>query len=360
MARTAGRSVTIKDVAAAAGVGIATVSRVLSGGGSVSPATRDRVLAAAAELDYRPSALGRSLKLQRTGGIGLVVPDITDPFCAELAAGVLDCARSLSEHVILDAAGDDPAREAEIVDRFVEQRMDGIIAVPGRGDPGIWQGAARVGLSVVFAGVTVDGLAGIPAVLADDRAGVGSIVEYLTGLGHRRIGFLGGHPSVTTARDREEAFRASLAEAGIGVDDDLVVRARPTADSAYAAAASLFQRRPDLTAVLAAGHLLGEAAVLAARELTLRVPADVSIAMVDDMPWAELCDPPLTAVARPARAMGYRAAELLLRDPARRERARPVVLATELVVRGSCGPAAGGSRSGGYPASANTRAGRAR
>jgi len=353
--------VTIKDVAAAAGVGIATVSRVLSGGGAVSPATRDRVLAAVADLDYRPSALGRSLKLQRTGGIGLVVPDITDPFCAELAAGVLDCARSLNEHVILDAAGDDPAREAEIVDRFVEQRMDGIIAVPGRGDPGIWQGAARVGLSVVFAGVTVDGLAGIPAVLADDRAGVASIIEYLTGLGHRRIGFLGGHPSVTTAREREEAFRSSLAEFGVAVDDDLVARARPTSDSAYAAAASLFQRRPDLTAVLAAGTTLGEAAVLAARELTLRVPADVSIAMVDDMPWAELCDPPLTAVARPARAMGYRAAELLLRDPARRERAaRPVVLATELVVRGSCGPAAGGSRSGGYPATVSTRAGRSR
>jgi LacI family transcriptional regulator len=354
------RAVTIKDVAAAAGVGIATVSRVLSGGGAVSPATRARVRAAAAELDYRPSALGRNLKLQRTGGIGLVVPDITDPFCADLAAGVLECARSLGEHVILDAAGDDPARESEIVDRFVEQRLDGIIAVPGRGDPGIWQGAARVGLAVVFAGLTVDGLEGIPSVLADDRAGVRSIVEYLAGLGHRRIGFLGGHPSVTTAREREQAFRATLGELGVPVEDDLVVRARPTADSAYAAAASLFQRRPDLTAVLAAGHLLGEAAVLAARELTLRVPADVSIAMVEDMPWAELCDPPLTAVARPARDIGYRAAELLLRDPARRERGRPVVLPTELVVRGSCGPAAGGSRSGGYPGPLQVRTPRTR
>ncbi len=261
--------------------------------------------------------------------------------------------------MILDAAGDEAAREAEIVDRFVEQRLDGIIAVPGRGDPGIWQGAVRAGLSVVFAGLTVDGLEGVPSVLADDRAGVRSIVEYLSGLGHRRIGFLGGHPSVTTARDREQAFRATLADLGGTVDDDLVVHARPSADSAYAAEASLFQRRPDLTAVLAAGHLLGEATVLAARELNLRVPADVSIAMVDDMPWAELCDPPLTAVARPARDIGYRAAELVLRDPARRgTRAnarsggapgRPVVLATELVVRGSCGPAAGGSRSGGYP-----------
>ncbi|HZB29489.1 MAG TPA: LacI family DNA-binding transcriptional regulator, partial [Streptosporangiaceae bacterium] len=124
------RSITIKDVAAAAGVGIATVSRVLSGSGSVSPRTRERVLAAARELDYRPSALGRSLKLQRTGGIGLLVPDVTDPFCAGLVAGVLECAGSLGEHVIIDASHDDPAREAEIVDRLVEQRVDGIIALP--------------------------------------------------------------------------------------------------------------------------------------------------------------------------------------------------------------------------------------
>lgn len=347
------RAVTIKDVAAAAGVGIATVSRVLSGAGSVSTATRDRVLAAAAELEYRPSALGRSLKLQRTGSIGLVVPDIVDPFCAELAAGVLECARSLGEHVILDAAHDDPDREAEIVDRFVQLRVDGIIAVPGRADPAVWRGAARAGLAVVFAGLTVEGLTGLPAVLADDRAGVRSIVEYLAGLGHRRIGFLGGHPSLTTAREREQAFRDTLTELGVPVDDELVVRSRPTPDSAFAAAASLFQRRADLTAVLAAGHLLGEAAVLAARELTLRVPADVSIAMVDDVPWAELCDPPLTAVARPARDMGYRAAELLLRDPARRELTRPVTLATELVVRASCGPVPGSS--GHSPRSTRTR-----
>src|SRR4051812_18595589 len=101
---------TIKDVAATPGGGGAPGSRVLSGQGSVSPRTRERVLAAVRELDYRPSALGRSLKLQRTGSIGVVVPDITDPFCAALTGGVLACARTMGEHVILDAAYDDPAR----------------------------------------------------------------------------------------------------------------------------------------------------------------------------------------------------------------------------------------------------------
>ncbi|GAA4226844.1 LacI family DNA-binding transcriptional regulator [Actinomadura meridiana] len=336
---TDGRPATIKDVAASAGVGIATVSRVFSGAGSVSAATRERVLAAARALDYRPSALGRGLKTGGSGGIGLVVPDVTDPFCAELVAGVLACARTLGEHVIVDAAGGDPAREAEIVERLTEQRVDGIIAMPA-GDEADWRAAARVCSSVVFAGRALAGpprVPGVPSVLADDAGGVRSLTEYLAGLGHRRIGFLGAAPG-GSARVRERAFRDTLAQLGVPVEEDLVVAARPARDAAYAAAAGLLQRRADVTAVLAAGHLLGEAAVLVARELDLRVPADVSIAMVDDVAWAELCDPPLTAVARPGRDIGYRACELLLREPGRRGRAGPVLLPTELVVRGSCGP----------------------
>ena len=338
--RPVSRAATIKDVARRAGVGVATVSRVLSGSGPVSEATRERVLRAARELEYRPSALGRGLKTRRTGSVGLVVGEITDPFCAELAAGVLACARTLGEHVLLEASHGDPGREAEIVDRLVEQRVDGVIATPAaEGD--WWRSALRAGIAVVFVDRAPKELPQIPAVLADDAAGVRATVEYLAGLGHRRIGFLGtGDPAAPAeaAGVRETTFRTALAELGLHVEADLVVRARPGRDSALAAAAALLQRRPDMTAVLAAGHLLGEAVVLVARELDLRVPADLSIAMVDDVSWAELCDPPLTALARPARDMGYRACEVLRRDPARRERARPVVLPTELVIRGSCGP----------------------
>ncbi|WP_338325918.1 LacI family DNA-binding transcriptional regulator [Thermomonospora catenispora] len=348
--RAMSRAATIKDVARRAGVGVATVSRVLSGSGPVSPATRDRVLAAARELEYRPSALGRGLKTRRTGTLGLVVPDVTDPFCAELAAGVLECARTFGENVLLDAAHDDPEREAEIVDRLVEQRVDGIIAVSA-GEGTAWEAAMRAGVPVVFADRAPAGPPQAPTVLADDAAGVRAAVEYLVGLGHRRIGFLG-----TTAADtgvREETFRATLAERGLAVREELLVRARPQRDSAFAAAAGLLQSRPDMTAVLAATHLLGEAAVLVARELDLRIPADLSVVMVDDVPWAELCDPPLTAVARPGRRIGYQACEVLLRDPARRDRSRPVVLAAELVIRGSCSPPAG--LSGGTARSARTR-----
>ncbi|MFI9590282.1 LacI family DNA-binding transcriptional regulator [Nonomuraea sp. NPDC052265] len=355
---------TIKDVAEAAGVGVATVSRVLSGG-SASPSTRERVLAVAAQLDYRPSALGRNLRQRRTGGLGLLVPDLTDTFYGQLSEGVLACARSAGEPVVLGSTGGDPEQEAELIGMLLEQSVDRVIAVPS-GDAETWAPALRAGMTVVFAdrlppeagreeehdrdpaesalddlmlldgvpprGRVPEGAArppDVPAVLADDRAGIRTAVRYLRGLGHRRIAFLGG-----PGHDRRaDAFREAV---GAPVDEELVVFGTGSRDSAYAAASGLFQSRPDLSAVVAGGNVLGEAAVLAARELDLRVPRDVSLVMYDDVPWAELCAPPLTVIAQPGRDMGYRACELVLREGTRR--ARTVVLPTELIIRGSCGP----------------------
>ncbi|GAA3706773.1 LacI family DNA-binding transcriptional regulator [Nonomuraea antimicrobica] len=362
---------TIKDVAEAAGVGVATVSRVLSGG-SASPHTRERVLAVAAQLDYRPSALGRNLRQRRTGGMGLLVPDLTDTFYAQLAEGVLACARSAGEPVLLGSTGGDPEQEAELIGMLLEQSVDRLIAVPS-GDEETWAPAIRAGMTVVFADhlpappspvsysgpfsgpssgpssgddpavrsvhdlMLLDGLSAAPrsrpldapSVVADDRAGIRTAVRYLRGLGHKRIAFLGG-----PGHDRRAA---AFGEAvGAPVDEELVVFGTGSRDSAYAAASGLFQSRPDLSAVVAGGNVLGEAAVLAARELDLRVPRDVSLVMYDDVPWAELCSPPLTVIAQPGRDMGYRAAELVLRSGARKPRS--VVLPTELIIRGSCGP----------------------
>ncbi|SDH46377.1 LacI family DNA-binding transcriptional regulator [Nonomuraea jiangxiensis] len=346
---------TIKDVAEAAGVGVATVSRVLSGG-SASSHTRERVLAVAAQLDYRPSALGRNLRQRRTGGMGLLVPDLTDTFYGQLAEGVLACARSAGEPVMLGSTGGDPEQEAELIGMLLEQSVDRLIAVPS-GDAETWAPAIRAGMTVVFADrlpaqpdheedpaaaaahdlLLLDGLSpapqsrpmDVPAVVADDRAGIRTAVRYLRGLGHKRIAFLGG-----PGQDRRVA---AFGEAvGAPVDEELVVFGTGSRDSAYAAASGLFQSRPDLSAVVAGGNVLGEAAVLAARELDLRVPRDVSLVMYDDVPWAELCSPPLTVIAQPGRDMGYRAAELVLRAGTRRPRS--VVLPTELIIRGSCGP----------------------
>ncbi|NUO56204.1 MAG: LacI family DNA-binding transcriptional regulator, partial [Hamadaea sp.] len=246
---------TIKDVAEAAGVGVATVSRVLSGG-SASPSTRERVLAVAAQLDYRPSALGRNLRQRRTGGLGLLVPDLTDTFYGQLSEGVLACARSSGEPVVLGSTGGDPEQEAELIGMLLEQSVDRVIAVPS-GDAETWAPAIRAGMTVVFADrlppeagrederdedpaasalddlMLLDGVPArprpaqegvhaairpldVPAVLADDRAGIRTAVRYLRGLGHRRIAFLGG-----PGHDRRAAaFREAV---GSPVDEELVV-----------------------------------------------------------------------------------------------------------------------------------------
>ncbi|NAS21766.1 substrate-binding domain-containing protein [Herbidospora sp. NEAU-GS84] len=327
------RRTTIKDVAELAGVGVATVSRVLSGG-SASAETRERVLDAATKLDYRPSALGRNLRQQRSGGVALLVPDITDGFYARLCDGVLSCARSYREPVTIGVTGDDAEQEADLVGGLLEQSMDRIIAVPS-GDGEMWASAVRAGLNVVFAdrrvwspGQHARALDEVPAVLTDDRSGLRTAIEYLTGLGHRKIGFLARQGM----SHRVAAFREAMGDL---LDEDLVVFARASRDSAYAAAAGLFQRRADLTAVIAGGNMLGEAAVLAARELYVRIPRDLSLIMFDDVPWAELCSPPLTVIAQPASDVGYRAAELVLRHG---RRPRTVSLPTELIVRSSCAP----------------------
>jgi len=344
---------TIKDVAEAAGEGIATVSLVQSTG-SASQRTRKRVLAAAAELDYRPSAVGRNPLRPRTGSLGLLVPDLTDTFFGQLAEGVLASARAAGEPVVLGSTGDDPEQEAEMIGMLLEQGVDRVIAVPS-GDAETWRPAMRAGMTVVFADrlpvdpgdagdeppdrdlLLLDGLPSAPsprpldapAVLADDRSGIRTAVRYLRGLGHRRIAYLGGPGH----ERRADAFREAV---GAPADEELIVFATGTRDSAYAAASGLFQSRPDLSAVVAGGNVLGEAAVLAARELDLRVPRDVSSSMYDDVPWAELRSPPLTVIAQPRRAIGYPAPELVLRTGTRRP--RTVVLPTELIVRGSCGP----------------------
>ena len=192
----------------------------------------------------------------------------------------------------------------------------------------------------------------MPAVLADDRAGVRTAVDYLTGLGHRRIAYLGGPGQelrlsvFREARGRPRGRGARRASRGAA--------ATPPTPPRRAASSS----RPDLTAVLAGGNLLGEAAVLAARELDLRVPRDLSLVMFDDVPWAELCSPPLTVIAQPAQDIGYRAAELVLREGGRRPRS--VLLPTELIVRGSCGPGERRTRTAETPVADARRAARRR
>jgi len=329
-----GRPATMKDVAAAAGVGLGTVARAFGSPGRVSEETRRRVLEIAEGLNYHPSAVGRGLKRQVSDNIGLIVTDVSNNFYGEFSQGVLASAQGLGRHVILGASGEDPAMELDYIRLMVEQRVDGIIAFPTGENIAAWRSAIALGIRVVFADRILEDL-DASSIVVDNVAGARSLTEYLLALGHTRIGYLGGPTTVSSGSLRETGFRAAHADAGIPVDEALVLRTRFTRDTAYASAQRLLDVEKAPTALVAANNVLGEAALSAIRDRGMRVPDDISLVMFDDVPWAKLVEPPITVIAQPAFEMGQFATRMVLGGDAS---ASSLTLPTKLTIRGSARP----------------------
>ena len=323
----------MKDVAEHAGVGIGTVSRVMTNSGAVSAETRRRVEESARLLNYRPSALGRGLRHQRTTNIGLIVADISNSFYGEFAEAVLRTARSTGRRVIVCSSDEDVTLERDYIDLLIEERVEGVIAFPTGGNVDAWRSAQQLGINLVFADRTVDELP-VPAVLVDHHAGSRALTEYLIALGHRRIGYLGGQLSLTSGRLREDGYRDACRRAGVEVDEDLIIRGHFTRDTAHASATRLLQVPERPSALIASNNVLGEAALAALRDNGLGVPDDMSFVMFDDPPWASIVHPAVTVLAQPVTTMGQTAARLVSAPPGR-DSVVPHVLAGELRIRES-------------------------
>jgi LacI family transcriptional regulator len=337
------RPPTMKDVAARAGVGLGTVSRVLSGQGSVSAATRALVETTAAEMNFRPSAIGRGLRRQRSNTIGLMVADITNSFYGEFAEGVLEEARAEGRHVIVCANGESTSSELEYIDLLLEERVDAIIAFPVGANVAAWRNAEALGTGLVFADRTLPGVTA-PSVTVDNRAAMRNLTGYLLDLGHRRIGYLGGPLDRTSGLHREQGFIDAHEERGVPIPTELVIRSQFTRETSDSSARELFDLPLAPTAVIASNNVLGEAVLRVLRERDLTVPGDVSFVMFDDVPWARIVSPPVTVVAQPAREMGRAAARLAVlagagRPPGRtRGAVATSVYEAPLILRQSAGP----------------------
>ncbi|WP_028922600.1 LacI family DNA-binding transcriptional regulator [Pseudonocardia acaciae] len=327
-------AVSIRDVAAAAGVSVATVSRVLSPASAdivVREETRDRVVRAINELGYRPNDLARALLQQRTSTIGLVLPDISNPYYPPLVRGVEDAASQLGYRVVLCNTDRDPAKTAAYLDTLVKARVDGVIVAGGNlselpGHPRVFE-TYRTKLVMVGR----HGLAH-PSVRVDNTAATEDATAHLIGLGHRGIAFLGGPEGSSTAQDRLLGHRRAMAAAAL-----------PTAErvagfdehGGYDAARSLLTGTPP-TALLCANDRMAFGAYAALADAGLAVPADVSVVGFDDVPMASYVRPTLTTVAVPTYELG-RAAMRLLQDALDGSAAtEPVLLPTRLVHRASC------------------------
>ncbi|HZO95734.1 MAG TPA: LacI family DNA-binding transcriptional regulator [Gaiellaceae bacterium] len=329
---------TLADVAEYAGVSASTASRALNGRGELSPATRAAVLEAADILAFEPSHLARSLRTRRTHTVGFVVPDVSSPFYAAALKGAQGALEQAGYRVLLMDSTQAVDGEVAALRTLLAHRVDGVlvstVGIDGERFDAL---VTRRGIPCVFFDSELDG-AGDGAVLLDNAAGIELLVEHLARHGHTRIGLLAGSPRETSGRDRRDAFVAAMRSRGLEPEPGLVAGERWSLEEGRAATRAILAAGPRPTALVSSSVELALGALLACRELGVGIPDELALATFDDAYFAELLDPPLTAVAYDPADVGRRAAELLVAAIGDGEvPARDVTVPVDLVVRRSCG-----------------------
>ena len=341
------RAVTIQDVAARSGVSISTVSRVVTGAVAVEPATAERVREAIAALGYRPNLLARSFRRRVTHTIGLLVPDNSNPFFAELARTIEDAGFADGYSVVLCNSDLSAVKQETYIDVLLANRVDGLILVSSGLIPTVGRHDAveRI-LDAGVPCVVVDrdlGETPVDQVLVDNDQGGYLAGEHLIALGHRRIACLVGPSDLTPSAGRIAGFQRALADAGLAVAAEGLVRGNGRPDGGSAAALQLLERgvvgAGDVTAIFAFNDQMATGAIGALQRAGCRVPQDISVIGFDDIPQSAAIFPALTTIAQPIAEMGSIGVRLLLDRIARRDAPyQRVRLSTRLVVRESTGP----------------------
>jgi LacI family transcriptional regulator len=334
------RSPRLKDVAEAAGVHVGTASRALDARRSamVRAETVARVRRAADDLGYRVNRMARGLKMSRSFTIGMLIPDITNPFFPPVVRGAEDCLADGGYTLVLANTDNDEAKERRLLAGMLELQVDGLLlAMARRRDPLVEE--LRMGPTpLVLVNRTID-RGGVSAVIPDDQAGMTLAVEHLHQLGHRRVGHVAGPLDTSTGARRAAGFAA--AATALHLPKPRVTRATAFAEGAGrdAAAAFFAEGGHRTTGIVAANDLIALGTIEAAEDAGLRCPEDVSVVGFNDMPFVDRFRPPLTTVRIPEYEIGRRAAALLLsRIQHPEQRPETILIAAELVVRGSTAP----------------------
>lgn len=327
----------MKDVALAAGVSVTTVSRFLNGSLDLPEATRSRIVAAVARLNYRPNPHARRLSLGRSETMGLVVPEIANPFFATLVAAVEEEADRRGLAVSLHATLNRPGRERTYLDLVSHHHVDGLIFVTNHPDDGTLARIINATGKVVVVDEDVPG-ARVPKVFCDNEAGGRMAGRHLAGFGHRKVLFVGGDDAMFSARLRYRGLAAALAEAGVAEPPLRYEGDYSVAFGREAARRFIAQGRP-ATAIFASSDEIAIGMMETLRDAGLSIPADISMVGFDDVGPLHLFQPPLTAIRQPVREMGRRALERLL-EPDWQSSPRQELLPVEIVVRSSVAPPA--------------------
>lgn len=319
---------TIRDVANAAGVSASTVSRAFGRPEKVDDDTRERILSSARALDYQPNRAAQSLITGRTGNIGIVVPDLGNPFFPSVVKGAQTRAHELGYSVLLADTDEDAAAEPLLV-RGLARQVDGLIlCAPRMSDRELLEAQEQCPIVLVNRRVS-----GVPAVTIDNAGGMGQVVNHLHALGHQRVGYVAGPASSYSNLERQEAAEKHLAAAGLVYV--LIGAYEPSFDGGARAADAVLLA--DVSAVVVYNDVMAIGLVSRLTGYGVSIPAELSIIGFDDIPIASMVTPPLTTV-RIEREQAGRMAIEHLRDLLMARRGQidpPPELGTELVVRGS-------------------------
>jgi LacI family transcriptional regulator len=332
-----GHVVTLADVARRAGVSASTASRALNGRGELSDRTRAAVADAAQALQFQPSQLARSLRTSTTHTVGFVVPDVSSPFYAAALKGAQTTLHEAGYRTLLMDCEQSAEREVEALQTLLAHRVDGLLVSTVGLDRAQFERVTGGRVPCVFFDSSVVG-AGDGSVILDNYAGIGLLVDHLVDHGHRRISLLAGSPSETSGHERRAAFETAMARYAPGVAIAGIAGREWSLREGRSATVELLGRTDPPTALVASSVELALGAMRACRELGVRVPDELALASFDDAYFAELLDPPLTAVAYRPREVGEAAARLLVEamgddEPVRRDLSFDV----QLIVRRSCG-----------------------
>lgn len=323
---------TIREVAREADVSPSTVSRALSAPDLVNPATRERVLRAAQRLGYAPNRAARGLITGRTGNLGLIVPDLANPFFPSVVKGVQAKAREADYAVLLADTDEDPSVETDLV-RVLAKQVDGLVLCSPRAP----EEEVRALLEGTTAVLVNRRIRSVPSVVFDNVDGIRQAVAHLRALGHRRVAWVGGPRASWSTRDRIRGLRTATAAAGMEL---VVVGHFPPQFEGGVAAADLVVAA-GATCVIAYNDIMALGLISRLRDRGLDVPGDISVVGIDDIHMSAMSSPALTTISLTKQQLGRAAVDLLLELLERPEGVRDVrrELPTQLLVRASTGPA---------------------
>ncbi len=301
------------DVAKRAGVSIATVSRVLNNNGKVNDATRARILKAIKELKYQPSRVAKRLRSKSVSGnlVGVLIPDIQNPFYVDVLEGIEEVAYKNNYALIMCNFGQDDKKEKLYLEILQSEGIDGLIAAPASEDDVPLKKMVKDGLPVVCVdrGLTDTD---VDVVLIDNYSGAYKAVDYLVKSGYKRIAHITGLLSIPSSVLREQGYKQALIDNGLPVQEELIRHGDSKLPSGIELCAELLNLPEPPDAVFTGNNLITLGALEVIHKRNLKIPDDIAIIGFDDMFWASSLNPPLTAVRQPAREIGKRAGELLI------------------------------------------------